>query len=158
VVETLSGGTSPRFLRSFVPFQQRVANAGMVNSLAQLVLKLASPGVADFYQGSELWDLSLVDPDNRREVDFERRQNLLNRLLSRYWQGSNKATDATQTSVICWSIGKTVGSTVHHGRRPALSPTPSGSGARRGLPAAAIGKAPPAIILSPLRGITRPAR
>jgi (1->4)-alpha-D-glucan 1-alpha-D-glucosylmutase len=49
----------------------------MLNSLAQLVLKLASPGVPDFYQGSELWNLDLVDPDNRREVDFIWRQRLL---------------------------------------------------------------------------------
>jgi (1->4)-alpha-D-glucan 1-alpha-D-glucosylmutase len=49
----------------------------MVNSLAQLTLKIMSPGVPDFYQGCELWDLSLVDPDNRREVDFKRRQAIL---------------------------------------------------------------------------------
>jgi (1->4)-alpha-D-glucan 1-alpha-D-glucosylmutase len=49
----------------------------MVNSLAQLALKLASPGVPDFYQGTELWDLSLVDPDNRGPVDYAARQALL---------------------------------------------------------------------------------
>jgi (1->4)-alpha-D-glucan 1-alpha-D-glucosylmutase len=49
----------------------------MVNSLAQLVLKLVSPGVADVYQGGELWDLSLVDPDNRRPVDYAHRRALL---------------------------------------------------------------------------------
>ncbi len=52
----------------------------MHNSLAQLVLKLASPGVPDFYQGTELWDFSLVDPDNRQPVDFELRQKLLDEL------------------------------------------------------------------------------
>jgi (1->4)-alpha-D-glucan 1-alpha-D-glucosylmutase len=77
VKETLAGRTARRFLPSFVPFQRRVAQAGMVNSLSQLVLKLASPGVPDFYQGTELWDLSLVDPDNRRAVDFAARQRLL---------------------------------------------------------------------------------
>lgn len=81
VERTLGGSSSERFLRSFVPFQRRVACAGMVNSLAQLVLKLASPGVADFYQGNELWDLSLVDPDNRRDVDFAHRRHQLGRLL-----------------------------------------------------------------------------
>ena len=50
---------------------------GGVNSLAQAVLKIASPGVPDFYQGSELWDLSLVDPDNRRPVDYELRRRAL---------------------------------------------------------------------------------
>ena len=49
----------------------------MINGLSQLVLKLGSPGVPDFYQGSELWDLSLVDPDNRRPIDFDHRRRLL---------------------------------------------------------------------------------
>jgi (1->4)-alpha-D-glucan 1-alpha-D-glucosylmutase len=80
VSRTLMGRTALRFLASFVPFQRRVAHAGMVNSLAQLVLKLASPGVPDFYQGTELWDLSLVDPDNRRAVDFASRKALLDEL------------------------------------------------------------------------------
>jgi (1->4)-alpha-D-glucan 1-alpha-D-glucosylmutase len=62
------------------PFAQRVAEAGMHNSLSQVVLKLASPGVPDFYQGTELWDLSLVDPDNRRPVDFELRRKMLDEL------------------------------------------------------------------------------
>src|SRR6204780_793049 len=54
---------------------------GAVNSLAQVVLKIASPGVPDFYQGSELWDLSLVDPDNRRPVDYDLRAGHLQALL-----------------------------------------------------------------------------
>jgi (1->4)-alpha-D-glucan 1-alpha-D-glucosylmutase len=58
-------------------FARRVARHGMVNSLAQTLLKVASPGIPDFYQGSELWDLTLVDPDNRRPVDFGARQRLL---------------------------------------------------------------------------------
>ena len=74
---TLRGPNSPRFLASFVPFQRRVAAVGMVNSLAQLVLKLASPGVSDFYQGTEGWDFHFVDPDNRRPVDFECRRRML---------------------------------------------------------------------------------
>ncbi len=53
---------------------------GAVNSLAQVVLKIASPGVPDFYQGSELWDLTLVDPDNRRPVDYDQRAVALNAL------------------------------------------------------------------------------
>ena len=73
-----SGG--PKFLPAFRPFQQRVAAVGMVNSLAQVALKSASPGVPDFYQGTDLWDLSLVDPDNRRPIDFERRERLLDSL------------------------------------------------------------------------------
>ena len=65
------------FLRDFRPFQQKIAYFGMVNSLSQVLLKIASPGAADFYQGSELWDLRLVDPDNRGPVDFSRRMTML---------------------------------------------------------------------------------
>ena len=67
------------FIGEFVPFAFRIARAGMVNSLAQTVLKLTVPGVPDVYQGSELWDLSLVDPDNRRPVDYGLRAALLSR-------------------------------------------------------------------------------
>ena len=63
-----------------VMFLRRVARIGVVNSLAQLVLKLGAPGVVDVYQGAELWDLNLVDPDNRRPVDFERRAKMLDAL------------------------------------------------------------------------------
>ena len=70
------------FLESFRPFQQRAAEIGIVNSLAQLVIKCTAPGVPDFYQGTELWDLSLVDPDNRRPVDYDRRRVLLDELRS----------------------------------------------------------------------------
>src|ERR1700710_1652185 len=66
-----------RFLDSFVPFQEKVALFGRRNSLVQLVLKMTAPGVPDIYQGAELWDLSMVDPDNRRPVDFGLRARLL---------------------------------------------------------------------------------
>jgi len=65
------------FLKEFIPFCRRVAHFGILNSLSQTLIKITSPGVPDFYQGSELWDLSLVDPDNRRPVDFARRRSLL---------------------------------------------------------------------------------
>ncbi len=68
------------FLASFLPFVQRVARLGVQNSLIQLVLKLTVPGMPDLYQGCEMWDLSLVDPDNRRPVDYETRDEAL-RLL-----------------------------------------------------------------------------
>jgi (1->4)-alpha-D-glucan 1-alpha-D-glucosylmutase len=58
------------FLADLVPFQAQVALIGALNGLAQTLLKLTAPGVPDTYQGCELWDLSLVDPDNRRPVDF----------------------------------------------------------------------------------------
>jgi len=65
------------FLKSFLAFQQRVALLGWRNSLIQLVLKLTAPGVPDIYQGAEQWDFSMVDPDNRRRVDFEARARSL---------------------------------------------------------------------------------
>ncbi|HEX5085157.1 MAG TPA: malto-oligosyltrehalose synthase [Blastocatellia bacterium] len=66
-----------RFLKSFSEFHAPIARAGIYNSLAQTLLKIASPGVPDFYQGAELWDFSLVDPDNRRPVDFAKRREAL---------------------------------------------------------------------------------
>jgi (1->4)-alpha-D-glucan 1-alpha-D-glucosylmutase len=77
VRRALSGAGGARMLSAFLPFQADVAMLGMVNSLAQVTLKLGSPGMPDFYQGTELWDLSLVDPDNRRPVDFAHRARLL---------------------------------------------------------------------------------
>ena len=68
------------FLEDFLPFQKRVARFGMLNSLSQVLLKLTSPGVPDLYQGNELWDFSLVDPDCRRPVDYTRRAALLDEL------------------------------------------------------------------------------
>ncbi len=65
------------FLSDFLPFQRAVAWFGMYNSLSQVLLKLTCPGVPDFYQGNELWDLSLVDPDNRRPVDYRMRSRAL---------------------------------------------------------------------------------
>jgi (1->4)-alpha-D-glucan 1-alpha-D-glucosylmutase len=71
------------FLADFEPFARRVADLGTWNSLSQTVLKLTCPGVPDLYQGTELWDFSLVDPDNRRPVDFARRRELLESLRQR---------------------------------------------------------------------------
>ena len=65
------------FLKDIIPFCRRVSHYGMLNSLSQTLIKMTSPGVPDFYQGTELWDLNLVDPDNRRPVDFEKRRAML---------------------------------------------------------------------------------
>ncbi len=65
------------FLKDFEEFQVIPTHFGIFNSLGQTLLKITSPGVPDFYQGNELWDLSLVDPDNRRPIDYELRANLL---------------------------------------------------------------------------------
>lgn len=65
------------FLRDFRAFENKSARFGVINALSQVLLKVAAPGVADLYQGSELWDLRLVDPDNRGPIDFARRANAL---------------------------------------------------------------------------------
>jgi (1->4)-alpha-D-glucan 1-alpha-D-glucosylmutase len=72
----LKQGPQNRFLNDFLPFQKRITRIGLWNSLSQTVLKLTSPGIPDIYQGDELWDLSLVDPDNRRPVDYCLRQEM----------------------------------------------------------------------------------
>lgn len=71
---------SEDFLESFIPFQRDIAYFGMLNSLSQTLIKLTAPGVPDIYQGSEIWDFSLVDPDNRRAVDYPRRRTALEEL------------------------------------------------------------------------------
>ncbi len=76
----LADPRSNPFLREFLPFQKKIAYYGALNSLAQVLLKIASPGVPDFYQGQETWNFSLVDPDNRRPVDFSKGVRLLQSL------------------------------------------------------------------------------
>jgi (1->4)-alpha-D-glucan 1-alpha-D-glucosylmutase len=78
----LDPGESAQFLEDFSQLQHKVAFFGVFNALSQTLLKLGSPGVADIYQGNELWDFSLVDPDNRRPVDFSARQTALAWLLA----------------------------------------------------------------------------
>ena len=84
------------------PFAERICEIGMHNSLSQVVLKIASPGVPDFYQGTELWDLSLVDPDNRRPVDFDSRKRILQDL-----RASSLSRDALAREVYSsWRDGR----------------------------------------------------
>jgi len=73
----LAPGEDNRFLAEFSRFHRRIARFGTLNSLSQLLIKMTAPGVPDFYQGTELWDFSLVDPDNRRPVDFDHRRGML---------------------------------------------------------------------------------
>ena len=73
----LAPDRSPRFLDDLERFVTRIGRAGLWNGLGRTVLQLASPGIPDLYQGDELWNFALVDPDNRRPVDFETRQRLL---------------------------------------------------------------------------------
>jgi (1->4)-alpha-D-glucan 1-alpha-D-glucosylmutase len=69
------------FLPDFAAFQSVTAAGGIFNSLSQTLLKITSPGIPDFYQGNELWDFSLVDPDNRRPVDYSLRKDRLEELI-----------------------------------------------------------------------------
>jgi (1->4)-alpha-D-glucan 1-alpha-D-glucosylmutase len=77
IATVMRPGADNAFLSDLEAFAASVAAAGMLNSLSQTLLKIASPGVPDFYQGTELWDLSLVDPDNRRPVDYSARRAIL---------------------------------------------------------------------------------
>ena len=77
VQQTLRGESSSAFLASFIPFAERIAILSAWESVSQIALKLMSPGVIDTYQGGELWDLNLVDPDNRRPVDYDTRRQRL---------------------------------------------------------------------------------
>jgi len=78
--QILAPAEGNRFMEEFLPFAKKIAYCGMFNSLSQTLLKIASPGVPDVYQGTELWDLSFVDPDNRRPVDYAKRRHLLEEL------------------------------------------------------------------------------
>ncbi len=83
VEEILKPSDSNAFLKDFIPFRKRISHYGIFNSLSQVLIKITSPGVPDFYQGTELWDLNLVDPDNRRPVDFNKRKSLLRDIKKR---------------------------------------------------------------------------
>ncbi len=77
VIRILDEQTGQPFLDDFRKFERRLSNLGLLNSLSQTLLKLTAAGVADTFQGSEIWDFSLVDPDNRRPVDYGVRQKML---------------------------------------------------------------------------------
>jgi malto-oligosyltrehalose synthase/4-alpha-glucanotransferase len=70
------------FWKSFEELLSKVIDFGIINSLSQVIFKFTCPGIPDIYQGCELWDLSFVDPDNRRPVDYSKRENLLNQITA----------------------------------------------------------------------------
>ena len=90
VADALEGPDAGPFLRDLVPFTRKLSRVGVVHSLSQTLLKVASPGVPDVYQGCELWDESLVDPDNRRPVDYPRRAALLRWTAARIGGGETR--------------------------------------------------------------------
>ena len=77
VAKILENSPRNKFLPAFLPLAEEIARLGAINSLTQTLLKLTAPGVPDIYQGNEIWDFSLVDPDNRRPVDYARRRKML---------------------------------------------------------------------------------
>ncbi len=89
-----AGPRSQAFLADFLPFEARIARLGRLNSLTQTLLKLTVPGVPDLYQGCEFWDLSLVDPDNRRPVDWAAREHALLELPEADPAGASPASAA----------------------------------------------------------------
>src|SRR6266480_3780031 len=82
VARILDSSSRSKFLPIFLPAAKEIVRLGAINSLTQTLLKLTSPGVPDIYQGTEIWDYSLVDPDNRRPVDYELRRKMLKSLSS----------------------------------------------------------------------------
>jgi (1->4)-alpha-D-glucan 1-alpha-D-glucosylmutase len=82
VAKVLDSSPRNKFLPIFTPVAKEITQLGAINSLAQTLLKLTSPGVPDLYQGNEIWDYSLVDPDNRRPVDYNQRRDMLESLAT----------------------------------------------------------------------------
>lgn len=80
IQKILDKNSNEAFLDSLNSFCNRIQDYGMLNSLSQILIKFTSPGIPDLYQGNEIWDFSLVDPDNRRAVDFIKRKELLDSL------------------------------------------------------------------------------
>ena len=111
VARILDPGPGNRFLADFTAFHSFVARLGMVNSLALSLVKITAPGVPDFYQGTELWDFSLVDPDNRRPVDFAVRAALLSDLRARIAAGDLLGLARELTEY--WTDGRTKLYTIH---------------------------------------------
>ncbi|MEW6162760.1 MAG: malto-oligosyltrehalose synthase [Nitrospirota bacterium] len=83
IEKIMSNSSDNKFLKDFLTFQKKISHYGMYNSLSMTLLKITSPGVPDFYQGTEIWNLSLVDPDNRRPVDYKIRIRMLEELKDR---------------------------------------------------------------------------
>ena len=91
IIRILTPARSRAFLKDFLPFQEKIAHYGIVNSLSQVLLKVTAPGIPDFYQGTERWDLNLVDPDNRRPIDYETSRSALSQLRETQRQNGSLA-------------------------------------------------------------------
>jgi (1->4)-alpha-D-glucan 1-alpha-D-glucosylmutase len=122
VRDALDTEASNALFDAFLPFQARIAELGMLNTLVQTALKLTLPGLPDIYQGAELWDLSLVDPDNRRPVDFALRARLLEEQQAEVAQDRGAAMRAMRAD---WRDGRiklavTAALLAHRRRHPDL--------------------------------------
>lgn len=91
------------FRETFVPFVKKISFYGMLYSLGQTLLKITAPGIPDIYQGCELWDLSMVDPDNRRPVNFEVRKKLLSEMETSLQNGRENALESLKAN---WEDGR----------------------------------------------------
>lgn len=98
VEKVLTPSESNQFLKELLPFQKRIADYGIFNSLSQTLLKYTAPGVPDTYQGTEFWDLSMVDPDNRRPVDYEQRISVLKDIKQKSQTDNLKLIDELMSS------------------------------------------------------------
>ena len=104
-VESVMGRkTGNEFLDDFEAFHRKIAYCGMCNSLSQTLLKIMSPGVPDFYQGTEIWNFSLVDPDNRRPVDYGTRRKMLHEL--RQWEKEAGRREIARRLRDAWRDGR----------------------------------------------------
>jgi (1->4)-alpha-D-glucan 1-alpha-D-glucosylmutase len=101
----LSPSPNNPFLRDIEIFQKRVSYLGMFNGLSQTLLKITCPGIPDFYQGTEIWDFSLVDPDNRRPVDYDIRRRMLEKLTETRKKGQSNQIGFVRMLLENWRDG-----------------------------------------------------
>ncbi|MCW5798601.1 MAG: Malto-oligosyltrehalose synthase [Nitrospira sp.] len=113
----LDRSSSNPFLDAFLPFHLFVARCGMNNSLAQLLVKMTAPGIPDCYQGTELWEFNLVDPDNRRPVDFDRRAAILQECQTCVGEGEVNRTALVRRLMESWEDGRIKLYLLHTGLR-----------------------------------------
>lgn len=99
VARILDDKISGPFLAHFRILQERISHVGLLNALSQLLIKIAAPGVPDFYQGTELWDFSLVDPDNRRPVDYAQREAVLDELIGQVAAADGRLESLARTLI-----------------------------------------------------------
>jgi (1->4)-alpha-D-glucan 1-alpha-D-glucosylmutase len=101
----LSPSSENFFLIDFETFQRKIAYSGMFNALSQTLLKITCPGIPDFYQGTEIWNFSLVDPDNRRPIDFHLRKEMLKTLKEKMTASESSLPEFAKDLVREWPNG-----------------------------------------------------